>query len=100
MFIKGKQPLKKKICRTKAVNYSTLTEVLQWVSQQGLDPDEVRFETQEREWSDGYEAVIEYYSLETDEEYATRIADDEYRKAQREVYERRQYEQLRAKYGN
>jgi hypothetical protein len=64
-------------------------------------PDAKNFsvESATDEWGDGHSAYLRYERLETDKEYAHRVAQDEYVRLWRAEHERRQYEELKKKFG-
>lgn len=91
---------KTKIEVTKAVEYRTLQEVIDIVSELGLSFDEVTIEAITAEWDDERTCHISYYREETDEEYQKRIEKDKKQKIKIEQLERQRYFELRKKYEN
>lgn len=68
---------------------STVTDLLDWLHQRGLSPDEVRVTGGQLKWQ----------SPETLEETARREEYERDRDARHEKWERETYEKLRAKFG-
>jgi hypothetical protein len=95
----------KKVNREFACKYQTLTEVLahaEWVIENnpGMTLSDFCFDTYHPDPYEDYEyPCMSYETPETPPEKQKRLADEAKTKATREEWERKQFEQLKAKYG-
>lgn len=69
----------------------TVTEVVHWLLQHGIDPDQATFTGN---------VAIKYSSPETDAERERREDFERQRDARHEAWERKEWERLKAKYGD